>query len=77
MPKKTAAISDFVMNNGIDILTITESWLTGDYRDIHKIADLKNTLADYDFIDSPRVGRRGGGVAVILRKGFSVSVVNS
>ena len=73
MTKKTAAISDFVISNDIDILAITESWLTGDHRDSHKIADLKNTLTDYDFIDSPRVGRRGGGVAVILRKGFSVT----
>ena len=54
-------------------MAITESWLTGDHRDSHKIADLKNTLTDYDFIDSPRVGRRGGGVAVILRKGCSVT----
>ena len=40
-------------------------------RDDPIIADF-NTLPDYDFHNVPRVGRKGGGVCVCLRKSFKV-----
>jgi hypothetical protein len=40
---KTCMIADLVISNRIDILAITETWLNGDHRDDHSIADLTST----------------------------------
>ncbi len=54
-------------------MTITETWLRGDERDNMKIADFRNSLPDFQIISAPRIGRTGGGVCTLLRKGFSVT----
>jgi hypothetical protein len=53
-------------------LAITESWLSGDYHNNNTIAEILNTLNDFNFHHVPRVNRTGGGVGVFLRKGFTV-----
>ncbi|XP_072020366.1 uncharacterized protein [Amphiura filiformis] len=62
------------MSNNLDILAITESWLTGDHRDDHAIADLTSTLPDYNLHHIPRKNRAGGGVCVCLRKSFKINM---
>ncbi len=69
---KTASICDLVISEKLDILAITESWLHGDNRDDPTLADIHNTLPDFSSYSIPRVGRKGGGVLLLLRKGFNV-----
>ena len=71
--KKSASICDFVISMHIDILVITETWLNGDLHGNNTIAEILNTLKDFDFRNVPRVNRAGGGAGVLLRKGFKVS----
>ena len=70
---KTAPLCDFIISAKVDILAITESWLNGDSRDDHIIADLYNTLPDYISYSIPRLNRSGGGVLLLLRSGFKVT----
>ena len=73
---KTASICDFIISSKIDILAITESWLTNDHRSDRALADLRNTLPNYDRYHIPREHAVGGGVCIILRKGFSITLNN-
>lgn len=57
-------------------MAITETWLTGDVRDERALADISNTLNDYDIVHTPRKNATGGGVAIIHRKGISVTQNN-
>ena len=68
---KTASICELVLTNKIDILTITETWLSKE--DVHYFSILLETLQDYQYIHLPRLSR-GGGIAVILRKGFDFNL---
>ena len=69
--KKAAPICDLVISKQIDILTLTETWLTETTNDT-TIAEILNTLQDYEFLHLPRSTGRGGGVGVLLRKGFNI-----
>ena len=55
----------------LDLLSVNKLWLTSN--DSIAIADLTNLLKDYAFYHLPRSTRRGGGLAVITRKGLHVS----
>ena len=66
---KSLSINDFITSRGVDILAITETWL-GSHIDNQVLKEL--VPMDYDIIHSPRHGKRGGGVAVIFKKGLSV-----
>ena len=65
-------LCDFVINDHIDILAVTETWLSGDDRDNPSLADLTSTLPNYQWHHIPRKGRQGGGVGVCIKKGFKV-----
>ena len=57
-------VQDHINFHQLDILAITESWLTDENGDeILRSA----TLLGYSFVHKPRVGRRGGGLACIFR----------
>ena len=68
---KASAFIDFVISHHIDILAVTETWFKGDQRDNRVLSDLRNALPDHVIHHIPRP-TRGGGVAVLLRKGFDV-----
>ena len=68
---KTSSICDAVLSEKLDIIVLTETWLNGDTRDNPVIADITNNLPDHKFLHIPRYGR-GGGVGVVLRKGYNV-----
>jgi exonuclease III len=73
--KKSGSICDLVISKHLDILAITETWLTAaDCTDNQTIAEILNTLRDYEFYNVPRLNRTGGGVGVLLRKGFTVEI---
>ena len=69
---KTISLSDCVIDKDLDVVAVTESWLHGDERDNTVLADISNTFPNYNFFHVPRVGRKGGGVFILARKGFTV-----
>ena len=69
--KKAASICDLIISKRIDILSLTETWLSGNNSDCN-VAEILNTLQDFEFLHLPRIARKGGGVGVLLRKGFNV-----
>lgn len=71
---KSTCICDLILDSKLNALVITESWLTGDHRDDHVIGDLKSTLPNYDFLQCPRKGSKGGGVCVIHRSSACTSL---
>ena len=60
-----------MLSRSLNLLSVTESWLNSN--DSITIADLTNSLEDYAVYHLPRSTRRGGGLAVIVRKGLHVS----
>nr|XP_054773056.1 uncharacterized protein LOC129281089 [Lytechinus pictus] len=72
MTSKVTQICDMILENDLDVLILTESWLRGDDNDHHIIADLKSTLPDYDILQEPRKTGRGGGICVIYRSSIKV-----
>ena len=73
LKKKTTSITDFVIDHKIDLLTITESWLTGDDRDNYPLADLSYTLPHFCMHHVPRKHKKGGGVFLLSHKGLQVT----
>ncbi len=61
---KTFILHDFLLFHNLDILFITETWLTaGDLSPISEIVS-----SDYCYFSSPRTLGRGGGTAVVFKK---------
>ena len=71
---KITSLCDLVISEHLDILALTETWLTGN--DSFVIADLTNTLQDHVIYHLPRTNR-GGGVAVIVHKGLIIKQMES
>lgn len=74
---KTTSITDFIISNNIDILAITETWMSGNERDDHTIADLNTSLPNFQIYHISRTSSKGGGICVILRKSFIVKQLPS
>ena len=66
---KVSSLCDLLLSRSLDHLSVTESWLTSN--DSITIANLTNSLEDDAVYHLPRSTRRGGGLAVIARKGRS------
>lgn len=69
---KTTAITDFIVSEQLDVMAVTETWLYGDRRDDRTLADIYNSLKDFNIIQVARKNTKGGGVAVFHRKGLSL-----
>ena len=67
MRDKAPALSDLVVSKGIDLLGITETWLT-----IRKTSsDLAEmTPHGFSFFHTPRDNKRGGGVCLFVSNAF-------
>ena len=75
MNNKALSVADFVIENSIDVLALTETWL-GAGTDQLVLNDL--TPPGYGFHHIPRQdGRRGGGVGVLFRSSLSLKVTSS
>ena len=70
---KSASLCQYIISNHLDILAITETWLTGTDKDNVPIADIQRTLPNYELYHIHRQHCRGGGVGVIVRNGLKVS----
>jgi exonuclease III len=66
---KETHISDFILDNSLHILAVTETWFKGNDRDKHSISQL--IPPGYAIEQNPRK-KRGGGVALIYHKGLTV-----
>lgn len=63
---KTIEIHDLVLDEGHDILVLTETWLSS--IDNARIQEM--TPATYTFLHIPREDMRGGGVGILLSNSF-------
>ena len=68
MREKAPALADLVESKSIDVLSITETWLTRKETRAG-LADL--TPPGYTFHQAPRVGRTGGGVGLFVSGQFT------
>lgn len=73
---KTASLCDFIISRQLDIMALTETWLYGDDRDSHTLADISRTLGHYNILHIPRKNRHGGGIALISRNGLIITSNN-
>jgi exonuclease III len=64
---KTETIIDFIKEHDLDILSITETWLQSD----DNFSASNVTPHGFNLISSPRLNKRGGGIAVILKNTLS------
>lgn len=68
--RKAALICDLISKQ-INILTLTETWLSDNDNGNITLAEILNTLKDHQFVHLPCTTRKGGGVGV-LQKGFDI-----
>ena len=67
---KADHLADFVMDNHVDLLAVTETWLSPGERDRAVRGEL--TPPGYKLLDVPRTKGRGGGVALVYRDNLTV-----
>ncbi|XP_011677291.2 uncharacterized protein LOC105444571 [Strongylocentrotus purpuratus] len=63
-----------ILDNDLDVLVLTESWLTGNQGDDLVIGDIKSTLPNYDLLHCPRIGSKGGGICIVYRSSAQVTL---
>ena len=51
---KTASLCDYILTRQLDVMALTETWLNGDDRDSHTLADISRTLGHYNITHIPR-----------------------
>lgn len=68
--KKSGVFCQFVIDQHLDCLAFTETWLKGDKRDNRVLADMKRTLPNFKFHHIHRPRGRGGGVGILVRDGL-------
>jgi hypothetical protein len=72
--KRTNVISHHLITYNLDLLAVTETWLSAESGN----SDLLNVCpAGYSAVHTARLGKRGGGVALIHRDSIRVDVVTS
>nr|XP_054759574.1 uncharacterized protein LOC129265625 [Lytechinus pictus] len=62
------------MDNELDVLVLTESWLSGNQRDDLVIGDIKSTLPNYNLLHCPRLESKGGGICILYRSSVKVTL---
>jgi len=69
---KPAVLHDFILDNSLDIVLLTETWLSPDTP-----VSVTNSLtpSNFSFFHQPRLTGRGGGLAVIHRSYLKISEI--
>ena len=67
---KSLLIKDYVVDNQIDILAITETWLKADEVSGYTIRDICPN--GYKFIHCPREYARGGGIGLLYKQNLKI-----
>ena len=73
LKNKSADFVCYALSTGADIFAITETWFTED--DMTHRAEI--TLPGYKLLAHPRVGRTGGGIALLFRENIQAKRVDS
>ena len=73
MNNKVTVLCDIIVQDKLDVLAVQETWLSGNEKDNCALAEIARTLPHFDFVQSPRISSRGGGVCVLAKKGFKMS----
>lgn len=68
-------IQEFVKDKTLDLLCLTETWLSSDSDHDFELRSL--TPPGYELINCPRMNKRGGGLAILHRDSMTVSVLES
>ena len=66
---KSAVLQDYICEKKIDLVALTETWLTADDAAVRA----ECTPPGYKMVDCPRIGRGGGGTALVYRSEISVN----
>lgn len=69
---KCAQIQDFAIENKLDFLAMTETWLNNDETDIEAAL----TPDGFSLHHAPRVGRAGGGVGILIKSNVKVKRIS-
>ena len=70
--QNTTILNDWIVDNKLDIAVLTETWLTGTEVDKTIISEI--CPLGYTCVHVPRKDRRGGGIAIILKKGYKTNI---
>lgn len=74
LKQKINLIKDFKLENNLDLIFITESWLKNE--DVVEIGQLLDN-GTYKFLHTPRSGRPGGGVACLANASLKIKKINT
>lgn len=64
---KSAVLADYVCDEHIDVAAVTETW----FHENDQAAKIECTPTGYKILDKPRIGRTGGGIAIVYRENIS------
>ena len=73
MKNKASTLCDYITCNNLDILALTETWLGTDL-DSGVIGEA--VPQGYGFVHEPRIGKRGGGIALVYNRGLDVEHIS-
>src|SRR6201996_8073180 len=71
---KPAVLYDFILDNSLDIVLLTEMWLSND---VPSCVLNSLTPPNFSLLNKPRLTGRGGGLAVLHRSYFKISEIPS
>ena len=72
VPKKELQVSDLISDYSPDLLVLTKTWLTSNHGSWKNTTQLNRDNLNLHTTDRPQ--GRGGGLALITRKGLTVSL---
>ena len=72
VPKKELQVSDLILDCSLDLLVLTETWLTSNHDFWKNATQLNRDNLNLYTADRPQ--GRGGGLALITKKGLTVSL---
>ena len=71
---KSTIIKDYVVETDVDVMALTETWLTPDSESDFAIRNI--TPSQYAFLHNPRINRGGGGVGLLYKSSLKVERQN-
>src|SRR6201996_7136625 len=71
---KPAVLHDFILDNSLEIVLLTETWLSND---VPSCVLNSLTPPNFSLLNQPRLTGRGGGLAVLHRSYFKISEIPS
>lgn len=73
---KTARLCEIIFTNNLDLLAVVESWSTKDAF-YSPVADVLASLKHFSALEIPRQHKKGGGVLLLYRNSFEVSLISN